>query len=251
MYDYSIVTVVKNNKSGIENTINSVLFQKDISIEHIVIDCNSTDGTSEIINHYRKKLIHLREKDEGLYDALNKGIAMSRGEYICLLHSNDVFAANNILKENYDFLKSNNLDGSFANINIFKKNKLYRSWRYKIKNLNKFNSFLIAHPSLIIKRKVYEKLKLKYKVEYQISSDLDFLININKSKHVKIKHFDRFITNCQHGGLSTNISHFKLKTIEDIKILKEHFKYIYFFIYLIKLTYKLKNFLFKIYLFRK
>ena len=108
MYDYTVITVVKNNRRGIETTINSVLSQKDISIEYIVIDCNSTDGTSEIINRYRQKLIYLREKDEGLYDALNKGIALSKGEYICLLHSNDVYASNNILKENYNFLKSNN-----------------------------------------------------------------------------------------------------------------------------------------------
>ena len=251
MYDYTVITVVKNNRCGIETTINSVLSQKDISIEYIVIDCNSTDGTSEIINRYRQKLTHLREKDEGLYDALNKGIALSKGEYICLLHSNDVYASNNILKENHDFLKSNNLDGSFANINIFKEKKLYRKWRYKIKKINKFNSFLIAHPSLVLKRKIYEELKLKYKIEYQISSDLDFIINLNKIKQLKIMHFDRFISNCQHGGLSTDIAHFKLKTTEDIKILKEHFKYIYFFIYLIKLVSKLKNFLFKIYLFRK
>ena len=70
----SIITVVKNNVQGIEKTINSVLEQSYKELEYIIIDSESTDGTSEVISRYKKKLKHIREADLGIYDGINKGI---------------------------------------------------------------------------------------------------------------------------------------------------------------------------------
>ena len=94
----SIITVVRNAVDTIETTIKSVLNQTYGNIEYIVIDGESTDGTLEIINKYRDQIsIIVSEKDNGLYDALNKGVRLSTGDWIGILNSGDVFTANDVI----------------------------------------------------------------------------------------------------------------------------------------------------------
>ena len=91
---FSLITVVKNNKFQISKTINSIKEQNYKNFEYIVIDGNSTDGTTEIIKKINKnyrKLKHIIRKDKNLYDGLNFGIKVSKGKYIVILHSGDSF----------------------------------------------------------------------------------------------------------------------------------------------------------------
>jgi len=95
---FTIITVVKNNVFEIEKTINSLKNQKFKNFEHIIVDANSRDGTSEIIQRkINSKIKHYREKDSGIYDAINKGIKYSKGDYIGLLHAGDFFSSNYVL----------------------------------------------------------------------------------------------------------------------------------------------------------
>ena len=102
----SIITVVKNNVEGIEQTINSVLEQSYKELEYIIIDSESTDGTSEVISRYKKKLKHIREADLGIYDGLNKGARYSTGTFICLLHSGDIYYSKFSLERSLLFIKN-------------------------------------------------------------------------------------------------------------------------------------------------
>jgi glycosyltransferase involved in cell wall biosynthesis len=240
----SVITVVKNSKSSIEKTVQSVLSQQNILIEYIVIDCNSTDGTSDILNKYKNNIIYIREKDSGLYDALNKGIKLATKKYVAILHSGDEYTSTSILSQNLNFLENNGLCGSFANINIIKDGQIFRKWNYNIKTISKYNCFLIAHPSLILQKKIFDEIE--YNINYKISSDLDFLLRLSKVSNLKIKYFDDYITNCIYGGLSTDIKYFKKRAFEDINILKKYFKYSYLFLFFLKKIYKIKNFTFKI-----
>lgn len=97
---FSIITVVKNDRDNILKTINSIKNQNFKNFEHIIVDGYSTDGTSEVIKKniiVNKQYKHLIKKDKNLYDALNYGIKISKGEYIGILHSGDIFFNNNIL----------------------------------------------------------------------------------------------------------------------------------------------------------
>ena len=92
MNKITIITVVKNNLIGIRKTIKSIRSQTFTNYEHIIIDSNSNDGKLDFLKkNLNSKTIYLREQDSGIYDAINKGINLSSGDYIGLLHSGDSF----------------------------------------------------------------------------------------------------------------------------------------------------------------
>ena len=95
----SIITVCLNSESTIERTICSVINQDYKDLEYIIIDGRSADSTVSIINKYREKVNHIiSESDKGIYDAINKGISLSTGELVCILHSNDIFFNNQTVR---------------------------------------------------------------------------------------------------------------------------------------------------------
>ena len=98
---FSIITVVKNDKLNIKSTLNSLYNQNYTNYEHIIIDGNSSDGTSEIIKktiRNKKKVIYIRKKDKNLYQALNRGIKLAKGDFVGILHSGDMYFSNKVLK---------------------------------------------------------------------------------------------------------------------------------------------------------
>ena len=238
--DITIITVVKNNIRGITKTIESIQSQSFKNYEHIIIDSNSTDGTSAII---KKKLntrtIHLREKDSNIYEGINKAIKKAKSDFVGLLHSGDIFYSNNTLK-----YISNNLDKSdflFGNIAYFKGKKINRLWKFKSNTQDKINPFKIPHTSLFIKKKVLEYLNL-YDESFIIASDTDFLIRLCKS-NFKCKKLDNYIVFMESGGLSFSVSNFFKKTSEDFSILFKHYKLFFIFFYFYKILIKFNGFL--------
>jgi glycosyltransferase len=119
----SIITVVKNDSKNIEKTINSVWRQNYKNLEHIIIDGKSIDGTYDIIKKNKKKVsIFKSSKDNNLYDALNKGIKLSAGNIIGILHSGDLYANKNVIRKSVSFMRENNLDFVISNLNMIDKN---------------------------------------------------------------------------------------------------------------------------------
>ena len=107
---FSIITVVKNDVLNIQLTINSVRKQNYKKYEHIILDGNSSDGTSQLIlknKNKNKKIRYIRKKDKNLYDAINKGILKTKGDYILLIHSGDFFFNDNVLTLINSFLQKN------------------------------------------------------------------------------------------------------------------------------------------------
>ena len=94
----SVITVVRNDKEHIEATINSLFAQDYPNIEYIVIDGASTDGTYEILNRYRDRIdILISEPDNGIYDAMNKGVMLAKGDYVGFLNSGDEYANSKVI----------------------------------------------------------------------------------------------------------------------------------------------------------
>ena len=236
----SIITAVKNDRDKIKKTINSVNKQLFKDFEYIIIDGNSNDGTSEIINKSLKakknRYRHVIKKDKNLYEALNYGIKISTGKYIVLLHSGDIFLNSKVLTlinneiENYDAISGNI---------IYKKNGQFsRYWNYKIVNLNKFNCFKIAHTSLIIKKKLIESIK-KYNTKYNIASDTDFILRLSSIKNLKYKYINKTFVIMEAGGLSNSTKNLVSKVSQDLQIYIKHFKLNFIFFYFFKIIYKL------------
>ncbi len=239
MIEFTIITVVKNNLDGINRTIRSINSQQFENFEHIIIDANSTDGTSDFISkNINLKTIHIRESDTGIYDAINKGIKISKGKYIGLLHSGDIYFADNILKNVSKNL--HDFDYVFGNVAYFKKKRIKRLWNYI--QFKKLNPFKIAHTSLFIKKKIINDLNY-YNQDFKISSDTDFLIKLSK-KSYKYKKIEDYLIYMETGGVSFSFSNFFKKTKEDLIILFRHYQYLFIIYHIYKIVIKLSGFCF-------
>ena len=236
---FSVITVVKNDKYKILKTINSVKSQIFKDYEYIVVDGKSTDGTSQIIkknlrkNKYNK---HILKKDKNLYQALNHGIKKSKGEYIVILHSGDLFYNTNTLNKISENIKKN--DAISGNILYKKRDKVIRFWNYEIKKFNKFSAFKVAHTSLVVKRSIIKRIN-GYDSQYNISSDTDFILKLSSVKKLKFKYLNEIFVIMESGGLSNSYKNLFTKILQDFKIYKKYFNKSFIFFYLFKLNYKL------------
>ncbi|MDC1497067.1 glycosyltransferase [Pelagibacteraceae bacterium] len=243
MQKLTVITVVKNNVRGIEKTIKSVLNQTQKKIEHIVIDGMSNDGTSKIISKYKTKLKHIREPDNGIYSAINKGLKIAKGEFIAILHSGDVYYNEFSLEKAINFMEINNLNASSYNMVYKKKESIVRYWKLPIKKITSYNCFKIAHPTLIVKKELFSNLK--YDEENLISNDYRFLLQLTASKKLRYKYNDCILQLNEYGGISTSTKFIIKKLKEDIKIIINHFNIFYIYLLFYKLFSKINSFFIK------
>nr|WP_321453619.1 glycosyltransferase family 2 protein [uncultured Carboxylicivirga sp.] len=227
----SIITIVYNNVEHIKDCIESVLNQNYPNIEHIIIDGNSTDGTQNIIENYWDKLgFSVSEKDNGLYNALNKGISKANGDLIGILHSDDLFyfkdSISNIVKafkdSNADVVYSN---GIFVNRdNTSKVKRIYKAKPYKSWYL--LWGWIPLHTGIFVKKEVFRKVGV-YDERYKIASDYDFSIKLFKSD-LKLYFLNEYTVRMRLGGKSTTAKLQKIKSREDLDIIKKHKLWGYF-----------------------
>ena len=171
---FSIITVVLNNANHIEETINSVINQK-VNLEYIIIDGGSVDGTLDIIKKYEKYLdLWISENDNGIYDAMNKGIKLSKGSVIGILNADDIYYSNTLKIAN-KYFSNYNIDFLFGS--VFKDRLLHGFWPKKI--WYKFNIYPAHSCGFFVKKNVHKKIGL-YDTTFKYSSDRDFIYKILK-----------------------------------------------------------------------
>ncbi|MCE2711955.1 MAG: glycosyltransferase [Cryomorphaceae bacterium] len=223
----SIITVCYNRVATIEKAIQSVLNQDYDEIEYIVIDGNSYDGTIEIIEKYRDKIAHFTsEPDNGMYDAINKGLALATGDIVGLMHSDDEFYdTGSVSKIVAAFEKSRAIEGVFGD-GIYVSNdteeKLIRNrigGEFSLKKLE--NGWLPLHPTVYIKRELIKKYG-NYNLDFKIASDTEFLLRYLYKYKIKITYIKAYIVKMRMGGLSTSRSRAIQVLKEDFKIYKYH-----------------------------
>jgi glycosyltransferase involved in cell wall biosynthesis len=245
----SIITICKNSESTIERTICSVLNQDYKDLEYIVIDGLSTDSTISIINKYRGKINHvISESDKGIYDAINKGISISTGELLCILHSNDIFFNNQTLSNVYKYFFNN------QNLNIllgavsYKKdfNKELVSRHYSVRFFKPWMlRFGISppHPSSFIKKKIYQEYGI-YDNSYIIAGDFDIFTRYLFKNNLLYQTSKECFVIMQPGGLSNKgIKSFYISTIEILRSLKINNIYSNFFFVLLRFPLKIIQFI--------
>lgn len=202
----SIITVSYNSEKTIERTIKSVISQQYNNIEYIVIDGGSTDNTVKIINKYINHISYfVSEKDEGIYDAINKGILLSSGEIVGILNSDDIFSSNEVIsKVAQVFINNSNTDSLIGNIAFTNQSdKIIRVYRSNNWRPNKFNfGFMPPHPSFYCKRVLFEKYGL-YRREFKIAADYELLIRFLKINRITFCHLDLIMVYMSLGGVST------------------------------------------------
>ena len=229
----SIITSVYNNKNLIESCINSVTSQTYKDIEYIIIDGGSTDGTVETIKNYKLKIINelenyifISEKDNGIYDALNKGIKLATGEVVGLLHSDDVFYDNSVLEKVARIFEKKDTDSVYSDlVYVYKDNpdKVLRYWKAGEFNYSILNrGWMPPHPTIFIKKKNYDEFG-GFDSSYKISSDYELVLRFLGKHKISTTYLPEVTIKMRAGGKSNkslgNIFH---KSSEDYRALKQN-----------------------------
>lgn len=204
----SIITATYNSEKTLKDTLESVLKQTYSDYEHIIVDGLSKDKTMEIIKEYEKiyqgRLKYISEKDNGLYDAMNKGISMASGDIIGILNSDDIYANKDVLANIVDKFNKTKCDGVYGNLVFMDEktmSKPQRIWKSKSGKLT--NGWHPAHPTLYLKKEVYNKIG-KFNLKYRICADYDFMIKIMLDENIKLEYIDDYMVYMRTGGTSTD-----------------------------------------------
>lgn len=171
----SIITVVFNGKKHIEQTIKSVLEQTYTNIEYIIIDGVSSDGTLDIIKKYETKITKfISEKDTGIYNAMNKGLALAKGEIIGILNADDYYYEKTIELVVRAFIKSEAeiIYGNLVKLRNFEDENYFKEITPNIALIEQ--TMPIFHPATFVKKEVYEKIG-DFNEKYKLSADYDFI----------------------------------------------------------------------------
>jgi glycosyltransferase involved in cell wall biosynthesis len=202
----SLITVCYNSEKTIKDTLDSVLNQTYKNYEYIIIDGKSNDNTLNILSDYKGKfngkMKFISEKDNGLYDAMNKGIKMSTGSIIGILNSDDILSNKDIFKKIADAFDKTKCDGIYSNLYIMDYETMTKPLRTFIaKSGNYKYGWYPPHPTLYLKKEVYNKYGL-YNQEFRIAADYDFMIRIMK-ENVNLQYINDYLVYMRGGGVST------------------------------------------------
>ena len=221
----SIVTATYNSSASISGCIASVNEQTIQDCEHIIIDGESTDNTIEIVRNIPNRVAKIIcEHDNGIYDALNKGIRHATGDVIGLLHSDDVFGSSFTIEHMINHFVENNLDVAYGDLIYVEPNnpvKLIRFWKSKPFSLGLLNTgWMPPHPTIFIKKSVFQKHG-QYNTNYKISADYEYMLRILLDTSLKVGYIPEIITKMAIGGISNkSIRNIVVKSTEDYEIIK-------------------------------
>ena len=218
----SIITVVRNNSSTIKDAIESVLSQTYHDIEYIIIDGSSTDGTLDIIQSYAKYITKIvSERDEGIYDAMNKGISLASGDIIGILNSDDVYFDENVIDNVINFFKEKQTDSIYGDLMYVEKNDLSKVIRYWKSSVFKMGSFAKGwhppHPTFFAKKNLYDKYGL-FDVNMKVSADFDLMLRLLEKNKISTSYLPRVLVKMRTGGESNKS--LRNIIISNISILK-------------------------------
>lgn len=226
----SLITPAYNSARTISDTLLSVNGQTYREVEHIIVDGLSTDGTLEVVERVdegkgalcpvcRKVVCG---KDEGLYDAMNKGIRMAAGEVVGILNSDDFFTAPDVLEKVAEaFEEDETLEAVYGDIHYvypedltkcvrYYSSRVFRCWLMRL-------GFMPAHPSFYVRRSCYERLGL-YKTDYRICADFELLLRYLFVYRIRVRYLPMDFVTMRMGGVSTS------GLSACLQIMKEHLR---------------------------
>tara|TARA_X000000950_G_C13908328_1_gene657908 strand:- start:3026 stop:3823 length:798 start_codon:yes stop_codon:yes gene_type:complete len=240
----SIITVCFNSQETVALTIKSVLAQFYRNFELIIVDGKSSDRTVECIKKFKDpRILLISERDNGIYDAMNKGIKRATGDIIGILNSDDFYVGAYVLKEVIDaFSRYPNTDVVLGNVDYVKSESLRRPVRKY--TANKFEAWKLRfgimppHPAMFIKSKVYQKIGL-YKTDYKIAADFELCVRIFLVSKLRFFSTKNLWVTMRVGGVSTSgLKSHITSTFEIKRSLKANDIYSNYFFILLRLPIK-------------
>lgn len=203
----SIITVSLNAAQSIADTLSSVASQSYTSIEHIVIDGGSTDGTQDVVKQFPHVAKFISEKDEGLYFAMNKGLALATGDIVAILNADDFYTYTGIISKIVNSFMNQQVDAVYGDLVYVNADftKITRNWKAGSFSPSKFyQGWMVPHPTFFVKREFYERLgyfdtSLKYAADYEL------MLRFMFKQQIKIFYIPETLVIMKSGG-KTNAS---------------------------------------------
>ena len=205
----SIVAVVRNAAGTIEECLQSVASQSHVDVEHIVIDGASTDGTMDVVDRHRDQLaVVVSEPDRGIYDAMNKGIAVATGDVIGTLNADDRYADTGVLaRVTAAFAQSPALDAVYGDLVYVARDdptRIVRYWRSRPYEPGLFErGWMPAHPTFFVRRQVYERHGL-FDLDFRIQSDFELTMRFMAIYGIHTRYLPGVMVRMRMGGVTNN-----------------------------------------------
>jgi glycosyltransferase involved in cell wall biosynthesis len=202
----SIITAVLNSKDFIEDCIQSVLNQAYKDIEYIIIDGGSTDGTVEIIKGHQSRITKLvSERDNGIYNAMNKGISLATGEVIGILNADDFYSDSGIIEKVAQVFENGDIESCYGDleyVDAVDTGKVIRYWRSGSYHINKFYSgWMPPHPTFFVRRSVYQRYGL-FNLALGSAADYELMLRFLVKHRITAAYIPEVIVKMRTGGVS-------------------------------------------------
>jgi len=229
---FSIITICYNPGEEIKASVESVLLQDYSDIEYIIVDGGSTDGTVEYVSSLNNQVSKfISEPDEGLYDALNKGIRYASGDVVGFVHADDMLACSTVLSSVVGTFETSGADAVYGDLTYVAKDntdRIIRYWKSGEYSPDKLKyGWMPPHPTLYLKREVYEKAKLAsgeyFDTSFKIASDYDFMMRILGKLGISAAYIPEVLIKMRVGGVSNkSLKHILRKSKEDYLAIKRN-----------------------------
>lgn len=203
----SVITPCFNSGLTIEQTLSSISHQHldQNQLEHILIDGGSTDNTTQIITQFPHVHTLISEPDQGIYDAMNKGIRLATGDVIGILNSDDVYAHPHVLHTVLELFKNSTVDSVYGDLNyINRQHKIIRRWRSGAYQKDAFLAgWMPPHPTFFIRKEHYLKYGL-YNTTFSISADYELMLRMLYKHQLSCTYIPEVLVHMRTGGHSNN-----------------------------------------------
>ena len=205
MIKISVITVCYNSATTIKDTITSIASQSYPSVEHIIVDGASKDSTMEIVKASSSVTNFISEPDNGIYDAMNKGIGMVTGDVIGTLNADDFYADENVLAEVAKIFENPEIDACYADLVYVAQTdtqKILRYWKSRVFSPGLFKrGWMPAHPTFFVRRHLYEELG-GFDLEYELQADFELTMRFLEIYRINAVYIPRIIVKMRIGGAS-------------------------------------------------
>ena len=199
----SIITPSYNSGITIKSCLESIPHQTYKNVEHLLIDGGSKDDTIEIAHTYSHLTRIVSEPDQGLYDAMNKGIKLANGDIIGILNSDDVYTSQDVIQFVIDRFKDHKVDAVYGDLNyINQNNKIIRKWRSGEYSRDSFlQGWMPPHPTFFIRKEYYDRYGL-YNTDFSISADYELMLRMLYKHNLKGAYIPKVLVSMLTGGQS-------------------------------------------------
>lgn len=201
----SVITVSYNSAATIGDTINSIDSQVYPDVEHIVVDGASNDGTMEIVRNARRVAKYISEPDNGIYDAMNKGISMATGEVVGTLNSDDFYMHEKVLERVAKVFSDPSIDACYADliyVDQYDPGKIVRYWKSRQFKPGLFKyGWMPAHPTFFVRKRLYDELG-DFDLDFKIQSDFELTMRYLEVFRISCVYLPETIVKMRIGGAS-------------------------------------------------